>query len=1019
MKKIYNLQKRFTFPSSGVVKAGAFLAALLFSFSLAFSQAPANDLCSNAISLPLGTVLQGTTVGATLDNATFCQAQNTGPGVWYVVQGTGAPITISTCDYVNFDTKIGIYSGSCASLYCVAGNDDSPSCAFFASEVTFASQQGENYYVLVHGFGPTSGAFNVKATSSQAVAANSSCANATPITCGSVTSGTTAGGSIASVPTCDGVTVTSQGVWYSFVATGGPMVIETCSPNTTFDTRLSVYDGSCGALVCRGANDDFCGLQSKVELSSTVQGVTMYVLVHGFGTDIGDFDLTLSCPVPPPNDQPCNATPLVMGPNPFNNTNAMVDSGEVTPGAGSDPNSCRQENGWCFFEPFVQNSVWFTITVPPSGCVNVLVEGFDVQAALWQATNCNDYSTYTEIWANDDSGNLLNPSLPASGPAALVEVACLTPGATYLLQVDGFNGSEGQGTITLTDCGNDPLTLNAPSCLTTFTGPGIPEDTTFMLASASGGFPPYTWIWPQAGNEPSILYPNEIQNGIAVKPDSTKTYTVILEDSKGCTQTADITVFVENLACITAAGDTNVNVCFAPDPTQYPVIVDFDTDPFGNTIPWGTIMRDQYAAYGLTISAQNNRNNHPDEAILFPSNTPTGRDFDLGTPNELFGGPGRGNGGQLAGSLNNVALNNILILAEDIRDNNNDGLVDDPDDEAAGGVITFDFDNPVTLHRIKLVDLDDGPGGSVMVCHSGNGTTSFPVPTIGDNSVIDYNINISGVDQFQVTYVGSGGIAEIEFTPDTTSLCLDPNEVNIDSLLNTNEYSLGVCTNFCDDEAVSWDPPAPCEDLTLTITPDIFADTENSWTLVDLTTGQVVDSRELGLVIGLATETNTYCVNPTHCYEFTLFDQGGFNMAGDGWPFFFGGGSYSIDFIGQTIVSVFDDPFGNPLPVETQQVGACGNRLASQSQTLEHNAFPNPFQDETTISFSVPEEMKVRVEVFNLAGQLVGLPYNDDAMANFKYEVDFKAGQNRSGIYFYRITTSNGDVETGRLVLTK
>ena len=46
-------------------------------------------------------------------------------------------------------------------------------------------------------------------------------------------------------------------------------------------------------MQCVDANDQYCGDQSLVEWS-TVPGVTYYILVHGFLTSTGTFQLSLS-----------------------------------------------------------------------------------------------------------------------------------------------------------------------------------------------------------------------------------------------------------------------------------------------------------------------------------------------------------------------------------------------------------------------------------------------------------------------------------------------------------------------------------------------------------------------------------------------------------------------------------------------------------------------------------------------------------------------------------------------------
>ncbi|MCB1584539.1 MAG: proprotein convertase P-domain-containing protein, partial [Xanthomonadales bacterium] len=125
--------------------------------------------------------------------------------------------------------------------------------------------------------------------------ANDLCANAIAITGDGVINGTTVGATTDAAPTCI-VNPTSPGVWYTFTdtsGTGSTVDIDICNGTATFDSKMSVYSGSCGALVCVTGNDDSCGLQSAVNFT-TDGSSTYYVLVHGYGGATGVFDLTVS-----------------------------------------------------------------------------------------------------------------------------------------------------------------------------------------------------------------------------------------------------------------------------------------------------------------------------------------------------------------------------------------------------------------------------------------------------------------------------------------------------------------------------------------------------------------------------------------------------------------------------------------------------------------------------------------------------------------------------------------------------
>ena len=72
------------------------------------------------------------------------------------------------------------------------------------------------------------------------------------------------------------------GVWYYTIGTGGEMMAHTCL-GTTFNSKLTIFEGACGTPVCVEFNDDFCGSgtsQSAVSWDS-VYGETYFILVTG------------------------------------------------------------------------------------------------------------------------------------------------------------------------------------------------------------------------------------------------------------------------------------------------------------------------------------------------------------------------------------------------------------------------------------------------------------------------------------------------------------------------------------------------------------------------------------------------------------------------------------------------------------------------------------------------------------------------------------------------------------------
>jgi hypothetical protein len=84
--------------------------------------------------------------------------------------------------------------------------------------------------------------------------------------------------------------------------------------------------------------------------------------------------------------------------------------------------------------------------------------------------------------------------------------------------------------------------------------------------------------------------------------------------------------------------------------------------------------------------------------------------------------------------------------------------------------------------------------------------------------------------------------------------------------------------------------------------------------------------------------------------------------------------------------------------------------------SLEQN-YPNPFNPSTTIRFSLPADSKVKLVVFNSAGQEVASLLNEEMNAG-TYEYQFDAGKLSSGVYFYKLITDNF-TDTKKMMLVK
>jgi len=79
--------------------------------------------------------------------------------------------------------------------------------------------------------------------------------------------------------------------------------------------------------------------------------------------------------------------------------------------------------------------------------------------------------------------------------------------------------------------------------------------------------------------------------------------------------------------------------------------------------------------------------------------------------------------------------------------------------------------------------------------------------------------------------------------------------------------------------------------------------------------------------------------------------------------------------------------------------------------------FPNPFNPSTTFNYSIPEQSKVVITVYDILGNEIETLVNEEKIAG-TYEVTFDAGNLSSGIYFYKIQVGEF-VESKKMVLLK
>ncbi len=213
--------------------------------------------------------------------------------------------------------------------------------------------------------------------------------------------------------------------------------------------------------------------------------------------------------------------------------------------------------------------------------------------------------------------------------------------------------------------------------------------------------------------------------------------------------------------------------------------VNFETDADGNALGLGTVIDDEYAGFGVTLSEASGR-----KLLVFDTANPTGGDTDLRTPGSGFG--------------NTFALGNVLIISED-------GDESDPDDNAGGGTIVFDFDDEVSVQAADLLDIDSDEGAIVRAYDAG-GTLIAEVnaEASGNNSYQSVAVGAAGVRRLEVAFSSSGALAGLVFCEEPQGVCeLDQGPPEVSYSFENPRHVLVTVTDDTGIESVEIDIANP------------------------------------------------------------------------------------------------------------------------------------------------------------------------------------------------------------------
>ena len=82
------------------------------------------------------------------------------------------------------------------------------------------------------------------------------------------------------------------------------------------------------------------------------------------------------------------------------------------------------------------------------------------------------------------------------------------------------------------------------------------------------------------------------------------------------------------------------------------------------------------------------------------------------------------------------------------------------------------------------------------------------------------------------------------------------------------------------------------------------------------------------------------------------------------------------------------------------------------------SAYPNPFNPVTTLSFALPGDAEVSIQVYNIQGRIIETLVERNMHAGY-HTITWNADQHSSGVYFVRMFAEGIDIGTQKLLLIK
>jgi hypothetical protein len=460
--------------------------------------------CAGAVAIPAaGGTFTGTTAGTSTLAGSCADTGSAPERVFAWTPAVSGAATIQTCSGTgtSYDSVLYVRSLDCATGPEVACNDDSAGCFtsepndHHASRIVTNVVAGRTYFIVVDGYATSRGDFSVTVTPPDAsgpsptpTPVTGACQNPTVIpAAGGSFAGTTAGAS-SLAGTCASSNAAPERVYQWTPTASGTATIQTCDgAGTGYDTVLYLRHGDCAGGVQVSCNDDSAGCFTNEPndhhasrlTPNVVAGETYFIVVDGYGSGQGAFNLSVSPPAaggPAATATPVTTPVVLPTTTPVPTTTALPTAtvaGATPTGGAPVPTPTSTPNGTCA-APIALPAAGGTFSGTTSGASAVAGTCASSNLApevvyAWTPTRsgtafintCGSGTSYDTVMyvrtgscaaadaaCNDDTQGC-GTSEPSTYHGSSVTLT-VTAGQTYLIVVDGYADKRGSFSLTVT-----------------------------------------------------------------------------------------------------------------------------------------------------------------------------------------------------------------------------------------------------------------------------------------------------------------------------------------------------------------------------------------------------------------------------------------------------------------------------------------------------------------------------------------------------------------------------------------